>query len=70
MTFVNQDQVNHEIASNPHPVHTDCPAINQVDVLNPGQSKDTAAFTAARVCGYHDHGDSTNTNLQGTITIR
>src|SRR5262245_58541552 len=23
VTFVNQDDVNHEIASNPHPVHTD-----------------------------------------------
>src|SRR5262249_121889 len=70
VTFVNQDSVNHQIASNPHPVHTDCPPINQVDVLTPGQSKDTGVFTVSRVCGYHDHGDSTNTNLQGTITIR
>jgi plastocyanin len=70
VTFVNQDNVNHEIDSDPHPVHTDCPPINQVDVLTPGQSKDTGVFTVGRVCGYHDHGDSSNTNLQGTITIK
>ena len=48
VTFVNQDSVNHDIASNPHPTHTDCPEINQVGSLTPGQSKQTAAFGASR----------------------
>lgn len=70
VTFVNQDGVTHEIDSNPHPVHTDCPPINEVDVLGPGQSRQTGVFTAARTCGYHDHGQPTNPALQGTIVVR
>jgi len=70
VTFRNQDSAAHEMASNPHPVHTDCPPINQVGALGPNQSGTTGALTVARVCGYHDHGQPTNAGLQGTITIR
>jgi hypothetical protein len=35
-------------------VHTDCPA-NNVAIINPGQTVDTAIFTAIKACGYHDH---------------
>jgi hypothetical protein len=70
VTFVNNDTVAHEMASNPHPIHTDCPPINQVGALGPGQSGTTGAMSVARVCGFHDHGQPTNAALQGTITIR
>jgi len=69
VTFTNQDSVAHEMASDPHPIHTDCPPINLVGALAPGQSGTTGPLTVARVCGYHDHGQPTNTALQGTITI-
>jgi plastocyanin len=68
--FVNSDSQSHQIASDPHPSHTDCPAVNALDVLAAGQSRSTGNFTTARTCGYHDHRDPTNTALQGTITIR
>jgi plastocyanin len=68
--FVNSDSRSHEIASNPHPSHTECPPINALETLASGQSRNTANFTTARTCGYHDHNDSTNVSLQGTITIR
>jgi plastocyanin len=68
--FVNSDTRNHQMDSNPHPEHTDCPGINAVDVLAAGQSRNTANLTTPRTCGYHDHGDSSNANLMGTITIR
>jgi plastocyanin len=70
VTFVNQDSVNHDIASNPHPTHTDCPEINQIRSLAPGQSKQTGAFGAGRSCGFHDHSQPTNASLRGTITVR
>jgi hypothetical protein len=70
VTFVNNDTVAHEMASNPHPIHTDCPPINQVGALGPGQSGTTGPMNVARVCGFHDHGQPTNAALQGTITIR
>lgn len=70
VTFINNDSRSHEIASNPHPQHTDCPAINALGVLQAGQTRVTNALTTSRTCGFHDHNDDTNRNLQGTITIR
>lgn len=69
VVFVNNDTVSHEIVSNPHPSHTDCPPINEVGSLAAGQSRATGAFTLARTCGYHDEGQPDNTSLHGTIII-
>jgi plastocyanin len=68
--FVNNDSVPHEMYSDPHPSHEECPPMNEVNVLARGQSRQTGAFNTARTCGFHDHGQSTNTALQGTIVIR
>ena len=70
VTFMNNDSVAHTMNSNPHPDHTDCPEINDVGFLNPGQSKMTGNLTTARTCGYHDHNRNTDTSLQGTIIIQ
>jgi plastocyanin len=70
VTFVNNDARVHEMHSDPHPQHGDCPQIDQVGFLNPGQSKDTGAFTTARTCGFHDHNQPTVVSLTGRIIIR
>jgi len=70
VTFSNQDTRSHTIDSDPHPVHTDCPAINQVGLLQSGQSRDTASLTVARSCGYHDHSAPLDTTMQGTIVVQ
>jgi len=70
VTFVNSDTRLHDMTSNPHPSHTDCPPMNVVGNLSPGQTKLTNAFTTARTCGFHDHGNPQNAALQGSITIR
>ena len=70
VTFVNSDRIPHEMDSDPHPDHTDCPAINDVDFIQPGQTKLTGNLNVRRTCGYHDHNEDTNRNLQGTIVIR
>ncbi len=70
VTFVNNDTRNHDMESNPHPEHTDCPEINQVGFLTPGQSKQTGNLNTARTCGYHDHNDAFTAAWQGTITIQ
>lgn len=69
VTFTNSDTQPHNVNSDPHPVHTDCPEIN-VGVLNPGESRQTGSLNTVRSCGYHDHNQSTNAALQGTITIQ
>ena len=70
VTFVNSDTTFHDMGSDPHPEHTDCPEINQVGFLAAGQSRQTGNLNIIRSCGYHDHERPTNTALQGTIVIR
>jgi plastocyanin len=69
VTFINQDSRSHEIASDPHPDHNDCPPINALGVISPGQTRNTNALPTVRTCGFHDHQDPTNTSLQGRIVI-
>ena len=64
VTFVNNNSQTHEMFSDPHPIHTDCPPMNDVGVLSPGQTKQTGVFTVARSCSYHDHGRPDNTSLR------
>ena len=73
VTFVNNDMragISHNMSSDPHPAHGDCPAINALGVISPGTSKLTNALTTSRTCGFHDHNDPDNGSLRGTITIR
>jgi plastocyanin len=68
--MVNNDSRSHLMASDPHPEHTDCPEINQVGFLNPGQSRLTGNLNTVRTCGFHDHNQPLVSSLQGTIVIR
>lgn len=70
VTFVNSSSVQHEMNSDPHPAHTDCPEINAVGFLAGGQTKQTGNLNTVRTCGYHDHQRDFDTTLQGTITIQ
>ena len=70
VTFINNSNRQHEMTSDPHPEHTDCPAINSVGFIMPGQQKETANLVRARACGYHDHGDPDNPALKGTIVVQ
>ena len=70
MLFVNNDSRRHDMASDHHPDHQECPAINSVGVLQPGQSRETGNMNEIRTCGFHDHDNPTTTSLQGRIVIR
>jgi hypothetical protein len=54
------------------PDHTrlDCPEVDVVGFLVPGQRKDTAPFPTARLCEFHDHVNVGNPAFQGRIVIR
>jgi hypothetical protein len=68
--FVNNDTRPREPASNPHPDHFDCPPINEVGILNPGQSRQTGTLTRVGTCGFHDHlTDNTDPNFRGVILV-
>lgn len=70
VTFVNNDTRAHNMTSDPHPSHTDCPELNQVGLLTPGQSRESGNLNTVRTCGFHDHDNPGTTNLTGTVTIR
>ena len=68
--MINNDSRVHEMDSDPHPEHTQCPEINQIDFLNPGQSRSSGNLNTARTCGFHDHSNPDAASLKGTITIQ
>ena len=68
--FVNSDSRTHEMNSDPHPTHEDCPEINAVGNLVAGQSRQTSNLVIARRCGFHDHIAFDVKTLQGSITIQ
>jgi hypothetical protein len=70
VTVVNNNNRVHEIASDAHPNHTDCPEINLLGTLSPGQTGVTGALNTARVCGFYDHLNPDDSGLRGTITIQ
>jgi plastocyanin len=69
VTFVNNDSRPHDMASDPHPSHEDCPPMEQVGFLSPGQSRASGNFNTVRACGFHDHNQPSVTGLTGQIII-
>lgn len=70
VTFVNNHNLSHDMSSDPHPEHSDCPPLAQVGFLSAGQSRTSGNFNTARTCGFHDHNLPENTGLQGRIIIQ
>ena len=68
--FINNDNRAHNMGSDPHPDHNDCPPLNQVGLLQPGQRRETGNLVVLRTCGYHDHDLPNLTSLWGTITTK
>jgi plastocyanin len=69
VTFVNNHTRDHDMSSDPHPTHTDCPEMGQVGFLATGQSRTSGNVNTVRTCGFHDHNAPGDTGLQGRITI-
>ena len=69
ITWVNSDATVHDLSSDPHPQHTDCPPLNTGDI-NPGQRRTTGALPTARVCRFHDHLNPGAASLMGRVTIQ
>lgn len=70
VTFINNDVRPHAMSSDPVTTHTDCPAINDAGVLNPGQSRSTGVLNVARVCGFHDHTNELDPTWKGRIVVQ
>lgn len=66
--YINEDTRPHQIQTNPHVMHSDCPP-NNIAILNPGQQADTAAFTERKGCGYHNHLLPTDQMFWGLVRV-
>jgi plastocyanin len=69
VTFVNSDTRSHQIMSDPNPLHNDCPAINEIATIGPGQTRQTGSLDVRRTCGYHDHMNPGEATLRGALMI-
>ncbi|HEY7445400.1 MAG TPA: hypothetical protein VH701_23435 [Vicinamibacterales bacterium] len=67
--FTNSDSRVHTIYSTPHGTHTDCPALNDVGILQPGQSRESGVLNVRGGCGFHDHNDPDNNAFRGQVLI-
>lgn len=70
VTFVNTDSVAHEMTSGPASSYDQCPAINRVGRLEPGQRNQTGALSTARTCSFLDLLRTGDSRWQGTITVQ
>jgi len=68
ITFVNGDGRPHDMRSDPHPAHTDCPSIN-VGLMMPGERReiDARSLPLGVPCYYHDDTDVANKTFQGVV---
>ena len=66
---VNEDSRSHNIVSDPHPSHGDCPPMNNIGLLARGATGISKEFMDVKACGFHDHDDATNATLRGTILV-
>ncbi len=70
VTFVNNDTRVHTMVSDPVDLHNQCPALNVVGVIQPGEKRDSATLSLAGICGFHDHSNTSETSLQGRIIVQ
>jgi hypothetical protein len=68
--FINNDVRPHVMTSDPISAHTDCPAVNDVGALAPGQSRTTGTLAVPRTCGFHDHTNEFDGTWKGRIIVQ
>ena len=66
VAFVNKASNTPQIASDPHPTHTDYLPLN-VGALSPGSTSSPVSFTKAGTFGYHNH---SNSSQAGKIIVQ
>lgn len=66
VTFTNADTKSINIASDPHPSHTEYPALN-LGLLSTGKTSESVSFSKAGTYSYHNH---INATQAGTIIVK
>jgi len=69
LRITNNDTRTHQMLTTPHLIHTDCPALNSIGSLGPGQSGESEPLTTARGCGFHDHLNPDDPKFRGQVLV-
>lgn len=67
--FVNNDSRPHTMVSDPVDVHSQCPPLNLVGALEPGESRNTGTLNLPGTCDFHDHANKTDPIFRGRIVV-
>jgi hypothetical protein len=67
--MTNNDIQTHEMLGTPHEIHTDCPALNAIGALAPGQSRTSDPLTNSDGCTFHDHMNPDDNRFRGQVLI-
>ena len=68
--FINNDTQPHTMVSDPIDTHNQCPPVNEIGLLAPGESRTTGTLNLARTCGFHDHTNQSDASLKGRIIVQ
>jgi plastocyanin len=68
VTFLNNDVRAHDMVSDPDLRHDECPPLNRVGFLSPGQRRESGVFESVQSCGFHDHLEPTQ--FTGRVDVR
>jgi hypothetical protein len=69
LRITNNDSQVRQMLSTPHGTHDDCPALNSIGALAPGQSGTSQPLTTARGCGFHDHNNPNDNRFRGQVLV-
>jgi len=69
VTFANADMRMREIYSGLDHVRFECPEIDAVGLILPGQSRQTRVFESSRTCAFHDATNLGNQAFQGRVVV-
>jgi hypothetical protein len=69
LRIVNNDSRTHQMLTTPHLIHNDCPALNSIGSLAPGQSGTSDPLTTSRGCGFHDHLNPDDQTFRGQVLV-
>jgi hypothetical protein len=68
VAFTNQDTIPHDIESDPHPAHSNCPWLN-VGLVPPGTSRVSLGVNIWGTCEYHDELAPGDQRFKGRFVI-
>lgn len=69
VTFTNTDQVAHRLEAAPELAYGDCPEMNRLATLQPGQQGSVTLSQHGFICAYKDAARPTDMPFQGAIVL-